>query len=88
MLIMTKQARSGSVCRVAASSNTNCNTPDDRYPVIGNNVTLYTGAKILGPRRIGDKAVVGANAVVFCDVPAGRLAIGVSSRVVSLKEAA
>lgn len=46
-------------------------------PVIGNRVDIGAGAKILGPIHIGDDAVIGANAVVIRDVPAGMLAVGV-----------
>lgn len=46
-------------------------------PVIGNRVDIGAGAKLLGNIRIGDDAVIGANAVVLCDVPAGALAVGV-----------
>lgn len=46
-------------------------------PVIGNRVDIGAGAKLLGPIRVGDDAVIGANAVVLCDVPAGALAVGV-----------
>lgn len=38
-------------------------------PVIGNGVSIATGAKILGPIVIGENAVIGANAVVLCDIP-------------------
>lgn len=37
-------------------------------PVIGNNVRIFPGAKVLGPITIGDRATVGANAVVVEDV--------------------
>jgi len=50
-------------------------------PVIGNGVDIGAGAKILGPVRIGDVAVIGANAVVLCDVPAGALAVGIPARI-------
>ena len=46
-------------------------------PVIGNRVDIGAGAKLLGPIHIGDDAVIGANAVVLTDVPAGALAVGV-----------
>jgi serine O-acetyltransferase len=39
------------------------------------------GAKILGAINIGDDAVIGANAVVLKDVPAGMMAIGVPARI-------
>ncbi len=46
-------------------------------PIIGNRVDIGAGAKLLGPIHIGDDAVIGANAVVLTDVPAGALAVGV-----------
>lgn len=61
-------------------------------PVIGNHVDIGAGAKILGPVHIGDGAVIGANAVVLCDVPAGALAVGIPARIkqrrLPLREAA
>ncbi|NOT97673.1 MAG: serine acetyltransferase [Sideroxydans sp.] len=39
-------------------------------PVIGNNVRICTGAVVLGPIKIGDNAIIGANATVVKDVPA------------------
>ena len=50
-------------------------------PVIGNRVDIGAGAKILGSIRIGDGAVIGANAVVVHDVPAGAVAVGIPARV-------
>ena len=45
-------------------------------PKIGHRVYIGAGAKILGPLTIGDDAVVGANAVVTKDVPAGATVVG------------
>ena len=53
----------------------------DGAPYIGGHVDIGAGARILGPVRIGDHAVIGANAVVTCDVPAGHVARGVPARV-------
>lgn len=47
-----------------------------RHPTIKNGVLIGTGAKILGPITVGEKAKVGANAVVFKDVPDGAVATG------------
>ena len=52
-----------------------------RWPVIGERVFIGTGARVLGGVKIGDDAVVGANAVVLIDVPAGARAVGVPARV-------
>lgn len=44
---------------------------------IGNHVKIGAGAKVLGPIIIGDGAIIGANAVVLKNVPAGYTAVGV-----------
>jgi serine O-acetyltransferase len=46
-------------------------------PVIGNNVDIGAGAKILGDITIGDNVLIGANAVVTESVPADSIAVGV-----------
>lgn len=38
------------------------------YPKIGNHVTIFPGAKIIGNVTIGDHAIIGANSVVLSDV--------------------
>lgn len=53
-------------------------------PVIGNNVYIATGAKILGEVTIADNVIIGANAVVIHDVPSNCSVGGVPARI--LKE--
>jgi serine O-acetyltransferase len=53
-----------------------------RGPVIGRYVSVGTGAKVLGPVRVGNNARIGANAVVLTDVPEGATAVGVPARIV------
>jgi serine O-acetyltransferase len=55
----------------------------DRAPLLGGNVLVGSGAKILGGIRIGDNARIGANAVVLQDVPDGATAVGVPARIIS-----
>ena len=38
-------------------------------PIIGDNVTMYAGCKVVGKCRIGNNAKIGANVVVSFDVP-------------------
>lgn len=51
-----------------------------RAPVIGNDVMITCGAKVLGEITIGDHAVIGANAVVIRDVEPGAVMGGVPAR--------
>lgn len=51
-------------------------------PDVADGVTISVGAKILGPIRLGEGAVIGANAVVLEDVPPGAVAVGVPARVI------
>jgi serine O-acetyltransferase len=51
-------------------------------PRVEADVTIGTGAKILGPIRIGRGARIGANAVVLCDVPSQATAVGVPARII------
>jgi len=53
------------------------------YPVIGNNVTIFAGAKIFGGVAIGANAKIGANAVVNIDVPENCIAVGVPAKILS-----
>jgi serine O-acetyltransferase len=47
-----------------------------RHPTLGDNVTVGSGAKLLGPIDVGDCAKVGANTVVVEDVPPGATVVG------------
>jgi serine O-acetyltransferase len=56
-------------------------------PVLGNRVQVGAGAVILGGVHIGDDAVIGANAVVLIDVPAGGVAVGNPAQLVQRRAA-
>jgi serine O-acetyltransferase len=51
------------------------------YPVIGKNVKIFTGAKIIGSINIGDNSIIGANAVVIKDIPENCTAVGIPARI-------
>lgn len=52
-------------------------------PIIGNDVMITCGAKVLGSINIGDGAVIGANAVVVKDVEPGAIMVGVPAKKLS-----
>ena len=55
-----------------------------RHPTLGNNVLVSTGAKVLGPFKVGDNSRIAANAVVLAEIPPNATAVGVPARVVRI----
>jgi serine O-acetyltransferase len=53
-------------------------------PVIAEGAMIGSGAKVLGPVRVGRFASIGANAVVLSDVPDFAVAVGAPARVIKL----
>ena len=53
-----------------------------RHPTLGNNVLIGSGAKVLGPFKVGDNSRIAAGAVVLEEVPPDSTAVGVPARVV------
>ncbi|CAN5206549.1 serine O-acetyltransferase [soil metagenome] len=47
-----------------------------RHPTVGDDVTIGSGAKLLGPIEVGHGAKVGANTVVVSDVPSKSTVVG------------
>jgi serine O-acetyltransferase len=53
-----------------------------RHPTIGDNVLIGTGAKVLGPFKVGDNSRIAAGAVVLKEIPPNSTAVGVPARIV------
>jgi serine O-acetyltransferase len=62
-----------------------CREKDNRYPDIGNNVTIFPGAKIIGPVTIGDNCIIGANSVVNKSFPADSIIAGSPARLIRIR---
>jgi cysteinyl-tRNA synthetase len=56
-----------------------------RHPTLGNHVVVGTGAKILGPIKIGDYVKIGANSVVLKSVPDYSVVVGVPGKIIKKK---
>ncbi len=56
-----------------------------RHPTIGSNVLVGSGAKVLGPFKVGDNSRVAANSVVLQEIPPDSTAVGAPARVVRQK---
>jgi serine O-acetyltransferase len=77
-IVISGYAKFGHNCRIRNGVVVGLSRIDDPCaPVIGNNVDIGAGAKLLGRITIGDNCLIGANAVVIRDVPANSIAVGV-----------
>ena len=55
---------------------------DKRHPTIGNRVLISSGAKVLGPFKVGDDVKIGAGSVVLKEVPPGCTVVGIPGTIV------
>jgi serine O-acetyltransferase len=77
-IVISGYAKFGNNCRIRNGVVVGLQRIDQPCaPVIGNNVDIGAGAKVLGAIRVGDDVVIGANAVVIRDVPDHCIAAGV-----------
>ena len=73
--------RIGRNCRIFQHVSIGYINENDK-PILGDNVTIFAGAKVLGNVKIGDNSIVGANAVVVKDVPQNCTVVGVPAYIV------
>jgi serine O-acetyltransferase len=77
-IVISGYAKFGDNCRIRNGVVVGLQRVDEPCaPVIGNNVDIGSGAKVLGAIKIGNNVVIGANAVVIRDVPDNCIAAGV-----------
>jgi serine O-acetyltransferase len=77
-IVISGYAKFGDNCRIRNGVVVGLRRVDEpSAPVIGDNVDIGAGAKILGPISIGNNVAIGANAVVLVDVPDNCVAAGV-----------
>ncbi len=83
-IVVSGFARFGARCRIRTGCVVGLARVDDPCaPWIGDDVDIGVGAKLLGRIRIGDRVMIGANAVVVTDVPDDSIAVGVPAVVKS-----
>ncbi|MFU7529148.1 serine O-acetyltransferase EpsC [Qipengyuania sp. ASV99] len=67
-------------CVTLGGTNPTNGVGGKRHPTLADNVIVGSGAQIIGPITVGERARVGANAVVTDDVPAGATMVGLKAR--------
>jgi serine O-acetyltransferase len=77
-IVISGYAKFGNNCRIRNGVVVGLSRVDQPCaPVIGDNVDIGAGAKVLGAIKIGNNVLIGANAVVIRDVPDNCVAAGV-----------
>ena len=61
-------------------------TPDAPAPIVGNDVEINSGVKLIGAITIGDDVIIGANAVVTKNIPSHSIVVGIPGRIVQMRE--
>lgn len=78
--------RIGKNCWINQQVTIGYSNKNDR-PIIGDNVTIGPGAKLIGRVNIGNNATIGPNTVVIDNVPSDVTVLGVPARIISRKPA-
>tara|TARA_R110001592_G_scaffold148193_1_gene372971 strand:- start:2835 stop:3266 length:432 start_codon:yes stop_codon:yes gene_type:complete len=81
-VVIHKRTVIGKNCIIGSNVTIGGRSRSIEVPVIGDDVYIATGAKILGAIYIGDNCVVGANAVVIKDVPANSVVAGIPAKII------
>jgi serine O-acetyltransferase len=85
-VFVSQDASIGNSCCIFQHVTIGSNTLEDSVgkgaPIIGNNVYIGAGAKIIGNCKIGDNVRIGANTVVTKDIPDNTTVIGSNNRII------
>lgn len=85
-IVIGRHARIGRDLSIFQGVTVGDNGTSVGQPVIGDGVRLGAGAKVLGPIRVGNSAVVGANAVLVSDVADCDVVAGIPARSIMARE--
>jgi serine O-acetyltransferase len=81
-VVIHKNAKIGKNCMIESCVTIGGRSNEAKVPVIGDNVFIGVGAKVLGNIHIGDNIVIGANAVVIGDVPSNSIVVGIPAKII------
>lgn len=80
-IVINSKARIGENCKLHGDNCIGNNGKEEEVPVIGNNVEIGVGAKILGGITLTDNIKIGANAVVVKDCNnLGKTLVGIPAK--------
>lgn len=84
-IIVNKRAKIGKNCNIGPGTVIGQANRGKRagYPIIGNNVYIGPGSKIIGGITIGDNVAIGASCVVVNNIPNNAVVVGIPGKVIS-----
>ena len=85
-IIINANARIGERCVLRPNILIGHKLPGTPAPLIGNDVEINSGAKLIGAITIGDDVIIGANAVVTHDIPSHSIVTGIPARVIKTRK--
>jgi serine O-acetyltransferase len=81
-LVIHKRSVIGANCTIGQGITIGGRSKQYEVPVIGDNVYMGPGCRILGPIKIGDNVIIGPNSVVLHDVPSNSIVVGIPGKVI------
>lgn len=85
-VVIHKRAKIGQNCIIAQQVTIGGRSGYYAVPIIGDDCEICSGAKVLGPIRLGNNVTIGANAVMLSDAPDNTVWAGVPARMIKVKE--
>ena len=82
-IVVNKNAKIGKNCRIQEGVNIGATNGNNEAPLLGDNIFIGTGAKLLGNIKIGNNVCIGANAVVTKSFPDNITIAGVPAKKIS-----
>jgi serine O-acetyltransferase len=81
-IVINDGTKIGDFCTISHCVTIGNKKPGGKSPIIGNNVYICVGAKVLGEIVIGNNCIIGANAVVLDSVSENSIVAGMPAKVI------
>ena len=81
-IVINGKAKIGNNCTIMQQVTIGNKLNDDNIPIIGNNVFIGAGAKIIGNIKIEDNVIIGANSVVTKSISKNCIVAGIPARII------
>ena len=83
-IVINSNARVGKNCRIQECVTIGATNGNKKAPILGDNIFIGSGARIIGDIEIGDNTAIGANAVVVKSFKDGNCTLGgVPAKIIS-----